>query len=93
MMFEQAVADFCWHAREVASSGMGLLGWLWGRRGPSGFGSASTAEEVTAGVDASNITAIVTGRPSIAFFFSSSFSMCSTQQQLWFLWPSFDSCF
>ncbi|AQK58645.1 retinol dehydrogenase 12 [Zea mays] len=60
-MFEQAVADFCWHAREVVSSGMGLWGWPWGRRGPSGFGSASTAEEVTAGVDASNITAIVTG--------------------------------
>ncbi|XP_066336826.1 short-chain dehydrogenase TIC 32, chloroplastic-like [Miscanthus floridulus] len=60
-MSEQAVADFCWHAREVVSSGMGLWGWLWGRRGPSGFGSASTAEEVTAGVDASNLTAIVTG--------------------------------
>ncbi|PWZ28401.1 Short-chain dehydrogenase TIC 32, chloroplastic [Zea mays] len=60
-MFEQAVADFCWYAREVVSSGMGLWGWPWGRRGPSGFGSASTAEEVTAGVDASNITAIVTG--------------------------------
>ncbi|XP_066342539.1 short-chain dehydrogenase TIC 32, chloroplastic-like isoform X2 [Miscanthus floridulus] len=40
---------------------MGLWGWLWGRRGPSGFGSASTAEEVIAGVDASNLTAIVTG--------------------------------
>nr|CAB3491117.1 unnamed protein product [Digitaria exilis] len=38
---------------------MGL--WPWGRRGPSGFGSASTAEEVTAGVDASHLTAIVTG--------------------------------
>jgi hypothetical protein len=60
-MFEQAVADFCWHAREVVSSAMGLWGWPWGRRGPSGFGSASTAEEVTAGVDASNLTAIVTG--------------------------------
>ncbi|CAD6257904.1 unnamed protein product [Miscanthus lutarioriparius] len=60
-MFEQAVADFCWHAREVVSSAMGLWGWLWGRRGPSGFGSASTAEEVTAGVDAINLTAIVTG--------------------------------
>lgn len=41
---------------------MGLWSWPWGRRrGPSGFGAASTAEEVTAGVDASNLTAIVTG--------------------------------
>ncbi|KAL6870803.1 hypothetical protein ACP4OV_014651 [Aristida adscensionis] len=38
---------------------MGL--WPWGRRGPSGFGGASTAEEVTAGVDAAHLTAIVTG--------------------------------
>lgn len=29
--------------------------------GPSGFGSASTAEQVTEGIDASRITAIVTG--------------------------------
>ena len=29
--------------------------------GPSGFGSASTAEQVTQGIDASNLTAIVTG--------------------------------
>ncbi|CAI9098191.1 OLC1v1034800C1 [Oldenlandia corymbosa var. corymbosa] len=32
--------------------------------GPSGFGSASTAEQVTDGIDASNITAIVTGGAS-----------------------------
>ncbi|KAJ1274817.1 hypothetical protein BS78_05G089500 [Paspalum vaginatum] len=38
-----------------------MWGWLWGRRGPSGFGAASTAEEVTAGVDATSLTAIVTG--------------------------------
>ncbi|XP_078429251.1 short-chain dehydrogenase TIC 32 B, chloroplastic-like isoform X2 [Wolffia australiana] len=37
-----------------------LTGW----RGPSGFGSGSTAEQVTAGVDASNLTAIVTGGAS-----------------------------
>lgn len=43
------------------STGMGLWEWLWGRRGPSGFGAASTAEEVTAGVNASHLTAIVTG--------------------------------
>ncbi|BBH06099.1 NAD(P)-binding Rossmann-fold superfamily protein [Prunus dulcis] len=35
-----------------------------GRPGPSGFGSASTAEQVTDGVDASNLTAIVTGGAS-----------------------------
>ncbi|URD88032.1 short-chain dehydrogenase [Musa troglodytarum] len=39
---------------------MGLLGWLW-RAGPSGFGSSSTAEQVTQGIDASQLTAIVTG--------------------------------
>ncbi|KAL8125860.1 hypothetical protein AgCh_013240 [Apium graveolens] len=32
--------------------------------GPSGFGSASTAEQVTDGIDASNLTAIVTGGAS-----------------------------
>ncbi|KAL0341040.1 UNVERIFIED_CONTAM: Short-chain dehydrogenase, chloroplastic [Sesamum radiatum] len=35
--------------------------WLFGRKGPSGFSSASTAEEVTNGIDASGLTAIVTG--------------------------------
>ncbi|CAN6374471.1 unnamed protein product [Urochloa humidicola] len=59
-MLEQ-VADNWWLVTESLSSGMGLLGWPWGRRGPSGFGAASTAEEVTAGVDASHLTAIVTG--------------------------------
>lgn len=32
--------------------------------GPSGFGSASTAEEVTNGINASNLTAIITGGAS-----------------------------
>ncbi|KAF0902512.1 hypothetical protein E2562_017911 [Oryza meyeriana var. granulata] len=42
---------------------MGLWTWPWARRrqGPSGFGPASTAEEVTAGVEAIHLTAIVTG--------------------------------
>ncbi|KAI4973866.1 short-chain dehydrogenase TIC 32, chloroplastic-like isoform X1 [Hordeum vulgare subsp. vulgare] len=40
---------------------MGLWGLLWGLPGPSGFGSASTAEEVTSGIDASHLTVIVTG--------------------------------
>ncbi|XP_031473615.1 short-chain dehydrogenase TIC 32, chloroplastic-like [Nymphaea colorata] len=39
--------------------------WSWVcRKGPSGFGACSTAEEVTEGIDASNITAIVTGATS-----------------------------
>lgn len=32
-----------------------------GMRGPSGFGSASSAEQVTCGIDATKLTAIVTG--------------------------------
>lgn len=40
---------------------MGLYSLITGRRGPSGFGSASTAEEVTLGIDATNLTAIITG--------------------------------
>ncbi|KAL7133816.1 hypothetical protein ABFS83_12G165300 [Erythranthe nasuta] len=35
-----------------------------GIAGPSGFGSASTAEQVTHGIDASNFTAIITGGAS-----------------------------
>ncbi|KAH0454440.1 hypothetical protein IEQ34_016364 [Dendrobium chrysotoxum] len=35
-----------------------------GKRGPSGFGSATTAEEVTEGIDASNLTVIITGGAS-----------------------------
>ncbi|KAG6746509.1 hypothetical protein POTOM_051050 [Populus tomentosa] len=35
--------------------------WLFNRKGSSGFSSSSTAEEVTHGVDASGLTAIVTG--------------------------------
>ncbi|KAM7272358.1 hypothetical protein ACFE04_027021 [Oxalis oulophora] len=39
--------------------------WLFGRRGgPSGFSASSTAEEVTQGIDASTLTAIVTGASS-----------------------------
>ncbi|OEL20156.1 Short-chain dehydrogenase TIC 32, chloroplastic [Dichanthelium oligosanthes] len=60
LMLERVV-DYCWLVEEAVSSAMGLLGWPWGRRGPSGFGARSTAEEVTAGVDATNLTAIVTG--------------------------------
>ncbi|XP_057540954.1 short-chain dehydrogenase TIC 32 B, chloroplastic [Amaranthus tricolor] len=35
-----------------------------GYPGPSGFGSSSTAEQVTHGIDASNLTAIITGGAS-----------------------------
>uniref|UniRef100_A0A453HIL7 Short-chain dehydrogenase TIC 32, chloroplastic n=1 Tax=Aegilops tauschii subsp. strangulata TaxID=200361 RepID=A0A453HIL7_AEGTS len=43
------------------ATAMGIWGWPWGRRGLSGFGSASTAEDIAAGIDASHLTAIVTG--------------------------------
>ncbi|XP_026658125.1 short-chain dehydrogenase TIC 32, chloroplastic-like isoform X2 [Phoenix dactylifera] len=39
---------------------MGVWNWPWRARS-SGFGSSSTAEEVTEGIDASHLTAIVTG--------------------------------
>ncbi|XP_068502743.1 short-chain dehydrogenase TIC 32, chloroplastic-like isoform X6 [Phaseolus vulgaris] len=38
--------------------------WWLGRKGPSGFSASSTAEEVTQGIDASHLTAIVTGATS-----------------------------
>ncbi|KAK4792740.1 hypothetical protein SAY86_023175 [Trapa natans] len=38
--------------------------WLFRRKGPSGFSSSSTAEEVTEGIDATGLTAIVTGASS-----------------------------
>ncbi|KAK1311742.1 hypothetical protein QJS10_CPA07g00247 [Acorus calamus] len=43
---------------------MGLFSLITGLPGPSGFGSASTAEEVTEGVDASDLTIIITGGAS-----------------------------
>ncbi|XP_017640593.1 short-chain dehydrogenase TIC 32, chloroplastic-like [Gossypium arboreum] len=38
--------------------------WIFGSKGPSGFSSSSTAEEVTQGIDGSALTAIVTGASS-----------------------------
>ncbi|KAK7364351.1 hypothetical protein VNO80_12935 [Phaseolus coccineus] len=38
--------------------------WWLGRKGPSGFSASSTAEEVTQGIDAAHLTAIVTGATS-----------------------------
>ena len=35
--------------------------WWFYRKGPSGFSSASTAEEVTAGVDGRGLVAVITG--------------------------------
>ncbi|XP_028758225.1 short-chain dehydrogenase TIC 32, chloroplastic [Neltuma alba] len=43
---------------------VGIFSLVTGRPGPSGFGSASTAEQVTEGIDAANLTAIVTGGAS-----------------------------
>ncbi|CAJ1968336.1 unnamed protein product [Sphenostylis stenocarpa] len=43
---------------------VGIFSLVTGRPGPSGFGSASTAEQVTQGIDASNLTAIITGGAS-----------------------------
>ncbi|KAL4354235.1 hypothetical protein GQ457_06G007670 [Hibiscus cannabinus] len=40
---------------------VGIISLVTGRPGPSGFGSASTAEEVTQGINGSNLTAIITG--------------------------------
>ncbi|KAL3628611.1 hypothetical protein CASFOL_027657 [Castilleja foliolosa] len=41
-----------------------MLRMMTGKAGRSGFGSASTAEQVTQGIDASNLTAIITGGAS-----------------------------
>jgi NAD(P)-dependent dehydrogenase (short-subunit alcohol dehydrogenase family) len=38
--------------------------WIFGCKGPTGFSGSSTAEQVTAGVDGSGLTAIVTGASS-----------------------------
>lgn len=38
-----------------------MTSWLLGRRGPSGFSWSSTADEVTEGISAAGLTAIVTG--------------------------------
>lgn len=38
--------------------------WLFGRKGASGFSASSTAEQVTQGIDATGLTAIVTGASS-----------------------------
>jgi len=41
--------------------------WPFSRKGPSGFSSSSTAEQVTEGIDGSGLTAIVTGTDSFLY--------------------------
>ncbi|KAF3565833.1 hypothetical protein DY000_02011631 [Brassica cretica] len=43
---------------------MGIYGMVTGKAGKSGFGSASTAEDVTQSIDANHLTVIVTGGTS-----------------------------
>lgn len=40
---------------------MGIISLMTGWPGPSGFGSATTAEQVTAGIDAGDLTVLITG--------------------------------
>jgi hypothetical protein len=47
--------------------------WPFHRKGPSGFSSSSTAEEVTQGIDGTGLTAIVTGPSIDRLFFLFSF--------------------
>lgn len=53
---------------------MSIFSLVTGRPGASGFGSASTAEQVTEGIDAKNLTAIVTGK--LHEYSSSLFLLC-----------------
>ncbi|KAK7245254.1 hypothetical protein RIF29_40091 [Crotalaria pallida] len=48
----------------AASYSKGIISLVTGKVGASGFGSASTAEHVTEGIDASNLTVIITGGAS-----------------------------
>jgi retinol dehydrogenase-12 len=48
---------------------MGLLSLVTERLGPSGFGLAPIVEEVTEGIDASNLMAIVTGTTTFFLLF------------------------
>jgi retinol dehydrogenase-12 len=48
---------------------MGLLSLVTLRLGPSGFGLAPVAKEVTEGIDASNLTKIVVGTTTLFLLF------------------------
>ena len=64
---------------------MGLISLITGKPGPSGFGSASTAEQVTEGIDASHLTAIVTGQFFFFPFLSCPPPPCSYSLKSWTL--------
>jgi hypothetical protein len=51
-----------------SAAAMGILSLITGKAGPSGFGSSSTAEQVTDGVDASRLTVVITGNPLISWY-------------------------
>ncbi|KAK1436239.1 hypothetical protein QVD17_02018 [Tagetes erecta] len=52
------------HATCVVHHPLQFIMWIFGRKGESGFSASSTAEEVTAGINGSGLTAIVTGATS-----------------------------
>ncbi|KAF7849495.1 hypothetical protein BT93_L0726 [Corymbia citriodora subsp. variegata] len=60
---------------------MSIFSLVTGRPGPSGFGSATTAEQVTEGIDASDVTAIVTGELSFFSLFPPSVLIWLTIQR------------
>eukprot|EP00250_Pteridium_aquilinum_P035189 c8845_g1_i1 orf=489-1538(+) len=60
----KALKELNLHYRELISMGNLLLEYLTGAPGKSGFGSSSTAEDVTHGLSLENLTAIVTGATS-----------------------------
>ncbi|KAF3639026.1 putative inactive rhomboid protein 1-like [Capsicum annuum] len=49
----------------ISFQGEKMLRMITGRPGPSGFGSATTAEQVTEGIDGSNLTPTVTGKMEV----------------------------
>lgn len=62
---------------------MGIFDLITGTPGLSGFGSASTAEQVTDGIDASNLTVIITGLSLMASL-ANLFLFCCCSFKLWF---------
>ena len=60
--------------------------WPFYRKGPSGFSSSSTAEDVTQGVDGTGLTAIVTGPCFVfVFFFSLNFDVIKNMGFVFYL--------
>ena len=54
--------------------------WPFGWKGPSGFSPRSTAEHVTQGIDATGLTAIVTGQGLFCFQVSCFFFLLETKR-------------